>query len=297
MKWKSLSALLLASLFCASAALAGGSAPARCKTRYPVVLAHGFAFSAKVLGIVDYWWGIEGALEDEGAAVYVTSVNGMDGTVAKAKEFKRQFLQIKAVTGSAKMNVIGHSHGAIYSRYAISNLGLYPFVKSLTSICGPHRGSSIADLVMYDLPAGLRDVGTDVVDFLYAWVMGDTNPDSAQNGWDLTTGFMAGTFNPGTPNMAGVYYQSWASQAKWSCPWLVLEPLWVIMLAKEGPNDGVVGVESAKWGNFRGVEKGAWYSSGVDHAGMVGHFLGFTPGFDPQEFYVDLVEELKNKGY
>jgi triacylglycerol lipase len=32
---------------------------------YPIVLAHGMGAQAKIVNIVDYWWGIEDALEDE----------------------------------------------------------------------------------------------------------------------------------------------------------------------------------------------------------------------------------------
>lgn len=69
------------------------------------------------------------------------------------------------------------------------------------------------------------------------------------------------------------------------------------MLAKEGANDGLVGVESAKWGNFRGVEDAAWYSPGCDHLNMVGHLFGVTPGFDAPEFFTGIVGDLKNRGY
>ena len=38
----------------------GGSSDT-CDTEYPIVLAHGMGASAEILGIVDYWWGIEDA--------------------------------------------------------------------------------------------------------------------------------------------------------------------------------------------------------------------------------------------
>lgn len=269
----------------------------RCSTKYPIVLAHGMGASAEILGIVDYWWKIPEALRANGAKVYVTSVNGMDSTRNKALDFKRQVLEILAVSGAQKVNIIGHSHGTIYSRDAISNLGLAPYVASHTSICGPHKGSSVADLIMYNTPDFVRDILGDSLDFVYAYIFGDTNPNSVQNGYDVCTDYMKNVFNPNTPNMPGIYYQSWASKIKWAAPTLVLEPTWLYLLAKEGANDGLVSVESAKWGNFRGTISGAWWSPGVDHINMIGHFFGITPGFDAEEFYVELVEDLKNRGY
>ena len=277
-------------------ALAGGDTD-RCDTRYPIVMAHGMGASAEILGIVDYWWGIPEALEDEGADVYITSVNGMDSTRNKAITFKNQFLAIQAVTGAAKLNIIGHSHGTIYTRDAISNLGIGSYVASYTSIAGPHRGSAIADVIIGIVPDSLEWLVGDTLDFVYAFIFGDTNPDSLQNGYDVTRPYMINTFNPNTPNVAGIYYQSWAAKAKTSCPSLILEPTWLVLLAYEGANDGLVSVNSAKWGNFQGVEDAAWYSVGCDHLNIVDQLFGITPGFDAGEFYVSLAEDLKARGY
>lgn len=276
--------------------MAAGSGPAA-DTRYPVVLAHGMAASAEILGIIDYWWGIPEAMRDAGCEVYVTSVNGMDGTANKAADFKRQVLEILAASNAEKVNVIGHSHGTLYTRYAISNLGLGDKVASYTSIAGPHQGSAMADTIMYGIPEELHGLAGGTLDFLYTWVFGDKNPDSLENGWNLTTAYMKDVFNPNTPDVAGLYYQSWAAKAKWSCPNVILEPTWAIMLLKEGANDGLVGVESAKWGHFRGVEEAAWYSAGCDHLNIVGQLFGVTPGFDAPEFYVGIASELKEMGY
>lgn len=298
MKTKALTILAVLVVILPCVALAGGSTNYTCNTKYPVVLAHGMAASAQILGIVDYWWGIEDALEDEGATVFTTAVNAMGGTVDKAKDFNRQVLEICAVTGKAKVNIIGHSHGTIYSRYAISNLGLAGKVRSWTSCNGPHRGSALADLIANDVPDVLESLASNVLDFLYTWVMGDTDPDFNQNIVDLTKSYMTNVFNPNCPNISGIYYQSYTTKAKIGCPSVVLEPLWLIMLAMgEGDNDGLVSVTSAKWGTFRGTEGGAWYSPGVDHINAVGHLFGLTPGFDAPAYYVNIVKDLKNKGY
>src|SRR5271157_996646 len=95
------------------AVFAGGSS-STCATKYPVVLAHGMGAQAKILGFIDYWGDIPGALSDEGARVYVTSVNAMDATSSKGASFRQQILEILAITGAAKVNIIGHSHGTIY---------------------------------------------------------------------------------------------------------------------------------------------------------------------------------------
>ena len=291
-------AVLLSVFMLPAAGFAGGDAPI-CDTKYPIVLAHGMGASAEILGIVDYWWGIEDALEDEGADVYITSVNGMDSTENKAWDFWGQYMQILSQTGASKANIIGHSHGTLYTRYAISNLILDAEgkVASHTSLAGPHRGSAIADMLMYGLNDDIKSALGGSLDFVYAFVFGDDDPDSLENGYDLCTDYMTEIFNPATPNVDDVYYQSWAAKAKTSCPSVVLQPTWLILLAAEGGNDGLVSVDSAKWGKFRGVQDAAWYSPGCDHLNMVGHLFGATPGFNAPEFFVGIVSELKNDGY
>ncbi len=277
-------------------AFAGGSSDS-CATKYPLVLAHGMGASAEILGIMDYWWGIKDPLEDEGCDVYITSVNGMDSNVNKAADFKSQVLQILAISGSPKVNIIGHSHGTVYSRYMISNLGMASKVATHTSIAGPHRGSELADLIMYSFSDDVVDLLGGALDLVYAYIMGDTDPNSVENGYDMTTPYME-TFNANTPNDPNIYYQSWAAKAKTGCPSVLLEIPWLIMLAEgAGANDGLVSVDSAKWGNFRGVEDAAWWSIGCDHLNIVGMFLGITPGFDAPEFYVGIASELKDWGY
>ncbi|MEW5734068.1 MAG: alpha/beta fold hydrolase [Thermodesulfobacteriota bacterium] len=299
MKSLRLTALVIAlALLAPAAALAGGSSSSyTCNTKYPVILSHGMGAQAQILGIIDYWWGIEPALEDEGANVYITSVNGMDSTATKAAAWKKQLLQILAVTGKAKANVIGHSHGTIYTRYAMTNLGCAGKVATHTSIAGPHKGSSVANLMVYDLNSAVSMLTTDALDFIYTFLFGDTNPDTRQNLYDLCTDYMQNVFNPKTPNCSGVYYQSWAAKAKWATPNIFFMPTWLYMLAKEGDNDGLVSVNSAKWGTFRGVQQAAWWSPGCDHLTIVGLMFGITPGFDAPDFYVDVVSDLKKKGY
>ena len=299
--YKKIAFVILALALIIPSSLTAGGDSNPCGTRYPIVLAHGMGASATIslfgLNIIDYWWGIEDALEDEGADVYITTVNGMDTTANKAAAFRAQFLQILAVTGRVKANIIGHSHGTVYTRYAITNLGLAAKVASHTSISGPHRGSSIADFIFNLVPQGGWTLVGSTLDFVYAFVFGDTNPNSLQNGLEMTRPRMQNVFNPNCPNAAGVYYQSWTSKVRYMSNSLILEIPWLICKYYEGDNDGLVSVTSAKWGNFRGVIEGDWWSGGVDHLNIVGQLFGVTPGFDAPDFFVGIVKDLKNRGY
>ena len=280
------------------ALFAGGSSSNSCATQNPVVLAHGMGAQAQILYIIDYWGDIPDAIEDEGGEVYVTSVNAVDGTAAKAADFRNQVLAILAISGASRVNIIGHSHGTLYSRYAISNLSLAANVASHTSIGGPHRGSALADVIMGVIPDSLEWLVGDLLELAMVFIMGDSGGDAIQNGYDLTRSNMQNVFNPNTPDMPGIYYQSWASSVTNPIAAGLLAPTWAIMLIYEGANDGLVAVTSAKWGNYRGIMTSSWWFGGVNHmAQCVKTFGGDPPGFECEDFFVDVVSELKDMGY
>ena len=149
----------------------------------------------------------------------------------------------------------------------------------------------------YATAPGEKALGA-ILDFIYANIIGDDNPNSAQNCYDMQTAYIINIFNPNTPNVPGVYYQSWTGKIRYISPlniWAAV--LWPLIGAREGDNDGCVSVTSGKWGVFKGVLSGAWWCDGVDHIKVINHPFGITPGFDAKGFYVGIVEELKDKGF
>ena len=293
---KFLCVMFLAIIFFPAALFAAGTdESSKCDTKYPVILSHGMGASYEIAwGIEKYWHNIPDALQDEGAEVYITSVDAMGTTAEKAAQWYRQLLEIKAATGAEKFNVIGHSHGSVYTRYAISNFkGCDAMIASHTSIAGPHGGSAMAEVVL-----GLVDdtfIG-DLIDAAIKLIMSNNNADTAANLADLTRDFMINDFNPNVPNMDGIYYQSYAYKIASLAGAGLFAATWPIMKYFEGDNDGLVSVTSARWGTFRGVIKGtSWI--GVNHLGAVDMLWGITPGFDAPEFFVDVVSELKDWGF
>ena len=279
------------------ALFAGGSKHDKCKTKYPIILAHGMGATDDMLGFINYWWKIEEALEDEGAVVYVTKVNCMDSTDDKAQQFKAEFLRVKEATRAAKINIIGHSHGTIYTRHAMTNYGIGSMVSSHTSMAGPHRGSAVADVILDIVPDSGEWLVGAVIDAVYGFLMGDVDGNTIANAYDLTRDNMVNVFNPNCQNLSTVYYQSYATKIKTVTPELVLQPTWLLLLFYEGANDGLVSTTSAQWGTFRGVESGAWWCGGVSHYNSVNQLFGLTPGIDVPGWYVNIVNDLKKKGY
>lgn len=138
--------LLALALFPATSFAAGYT-----QTNYPIVLVHGL-FGFDNIGPVDYWYGVPSALRADGAKVYVAQVSAANSTEVRGEQLLTQVKQILAVTGAAKVNLMGHSHGGPTSRYVAS---VRPdLVASVTSIGGVNKGSAVADLLLNVAPPG-----------------------------------------------------------------------------------------------------------------------------------------------
>ena len=280
--------------------MASMAATTKCATKYPIILAHGAGFESNVLGIVDYWGKIPAAMRNNGANVFITNVSAMESKANKAAQWKPQFLEVLAVTGASKVNVIGHSDGCLYTRYAISNLGLAKYVASHTSMGGPHRGSSMADVIMEIGDATkLTNVVGSALDMVLSFINGGDAENAVTNGYELTRPYMMDVFNPNTPDMSGIYYQSYTGKVTNALGGGIVLATWAIMKPYEGDNDGLVSVTSAQWGNFRGVLDGGFWSGfgGVNHFAEVGALVIVTPGYDAPTVFVNIAADLKNRGF
>ncbi|HNR88121.1 MAG TPA: alpha/beta hydrolase [Spirochaetota bacterium] len=291
------------------AAFAGGSAEKKCNTKYPIILSHGMGVRDSILG-VNYWYGIPDALRDEGARVYISNQNAFGSHAQRGEQLRAYIMGVLALYNyNTKVNIIGHSQGTLDSRYVIATPITYTvggktytrkmsdFIASWTGIAGPNRGSAVADVILGALPNGTHTTVGAIINAA-GWLMGDVKPDSLGAARNLTRDYMCNVFNKAYPDQPGVYYQSWAAKIKTlTADCVLIEPTHLILKFYEGDNDGLVSVSSAKWGNFRGVVSGAWWCGGVSHFNIVDQFFGVTPGFDAPAFYVDIVNDLKKRGY
>jgi triacylglycerol lipase len=284
----------------------GSSATVKCETRYPIILAHGALVpSVNAFGGL-YWGAIPDALEDAGATVYVLNHRTTGYSYDMATDMGRELAYLFAIhPGWKKVNIIGHSQGTLASRFLIANCNVpgkgraRDLVASLTCISGPHRGSEIADLLtgLKKLMPGVAKYVISAVNILERTIMLQGTADSRAALECLTTKYQREVFNPMTPNQSGVYYQSWAGRITRFD--LFSSDMYDITgeamkLMGAGPNDGMVSISSARWGNFRGELTGTWWSNGVNHGEEVGDD---TTGFDIPGFYINVVKELKEKGF
>lgn len=264
-----------------------------CKTNYPIVLVHGVFFRDRKY--LNYWGRIPGELIRNGAQIFYGGQQSAARTADAAAELTRNIMQIIHDTGCEKVNIIAHSKGGLESRYAISRLGLAPYVASLTTINTPHRGCAFVDWLLEKMPK----CACDWIAKRYNSIMkslGDTNPDFYAAVCDLTSQHCAAT-NPQIPDAPGVFYQSIGSKmSRWNSAPFPQNMTYLLVRFFEKENDGLVGVDSMKWGSQFSLVSTLGHR-GIGHGDMVDLHRHNIRGFDVREFYVELVQELKDKGF
>lgn len=262
-----------------------------CATRYPLMLVHGIGF--RDLRYFNYWGRIPRELKRNGAMIYYGNQEAL-GTIAyNAEDIRKRILQIREETGAEKVNIIAHSKGGLDARCAITTLGMSPYVASLTTMNTPHRGCRFVDYACR-LPEGFYRFVAGCFDRTFAR-FGDKSPDFYTATHQFSTEASA-RFNENTPDMPGVYYQSYTSKMRNPFSHLLLSIPYCLIRPLEGENDGLVSVESAKWGEFRGVFSNQRLR-GISHGDIIDLTRQDYRSFDVLETYVRIVAELKEKGF
>lgn len=261
-----------------------------CATKYPILLVHGMGF--RDWKYFNYWGRIPKELIKNGAKIYYGHQEACATIDTNSQLIKNKILEIKAETGCEKVNIIAHSKGGLDSRYAITKLGMADSVASLTTVGTPHRGSQVAEEANA-IPDSIYRKVSDFMDKRFK-SFGDNTPDFYTLAHQLSCGF-AEKFNAEVPDSDKVYYQSYASVMKYPFSFNLLG-FTNLLLHKYGANDGLVTVESAKWGNFRGTFE-TKHIRGISHGDTIDLKREDYKGFDPREEYVKIVSELKEMGY
>lgn len=264
-----------------------------CRTRYPLLLVHGVFF--RDFRFFNYWGRIPTELIRNGARIYYGSQQSAASVARCGEELAARIRQIVQETGCGKVNIIAHSKGGLDSRYAISRCGAADCVASLTTVNTPHRGCLFADYLLTKIPDRIcRGVAAKYNGALKHF--GDPEPDFMEAVRDLTASACVRR-NPEIPDNPQVFYQSVGSKMnRASSGRFPLNMVYPMVKHFDGDNDGLVSVESMKWGadfTCRTVPSGR----GISHGDMIDLNRENIPGFDVREFYVDLVHNLKEMGF
>ncbi len=302
---------LLASLLAVTAATVSVNAAAAstyAQTKYPIVLAHGmFGFKSLLGGAIDYWYQIPSDLQSNGAKVYVTQVAALESSEVRGEQLLSQVKDILAITGAAKVNLIGHSHGGHSIRYVAAAIPTR--VASVTGVGSPVKGSPVADLVQSTGP--LSPIAYAALNALAGIIELFNGPgsytQSAKNSIAAlsTAGSAAFTakYPAGVPTTAcgagaakanGINFYSWGGTSRLTN---VLDPTDVLLGATglfiSGANDGLVGQCSS----HLGVVLRDNYS--MNHLDEVNLMFGLRDIFstDPKSVYREHANRLKLAGF
>jgi triacylglycerol lipase len=292
----------------AVSAAPGAHAGVAAKTKYPIVLVHGFIGFDNVLGI-QYFYNIPTSLRNEGATVYIASVNPSQTTEFRGEELIQQMKQWAAKDGVKKFNLIGHSHGGPTIRYAAGTVPT--MVASVSTIAGTNFGSKVADEIgAHTTPSGTFDQAATAGLKLISWLTGNkstSNTDlltalnslSSQGAAEFNAQFPVGAptttcgNGPQSAKVAGnsMNWYSFSGTSVKTNSSDISDSLLAYTASYFGtePNDGLVSRCASHWGK---VIKDNYPWNHLDEINQV--FGGIAKGApDPTAFYVQHANRLK----
>jgi triacylglycerol lipase len=289
-------------------------------TLYPIVLVPGLMGFVKLV-IYPYWFGIVPALRRGGAQVIPVMVSAVNSTEIRGEQLLARIEEILKETGAAKVNLIGHSQGALTIRYVA---GVRPdLVASVTSVAGPNHGSELADYLEEHFPPHtvkgrvvngairLTTLITGLLDTGYRGTRLPVDVDAAHH--SLTTRGVA-QFNQlfphglpehwggeGAEEVNGVRYYSWSGTLQpgrtdrgrnvFDTSNLTCRIFARTFTKERGQSDGMVGRCSSHLGTVIGDD----YP--LDHFDIVNQHFGLVgKGADPVGLFLEHAARLKAAG-
>ena len=159
----------------------------------------------------------------------------------------------------------------------------------------------MADVVLAVIPSWAQPFVGVVVDTLAKLLYRDGRPqDVIAMGQSLSVSYV-NSFNTTTPNVSGMKYYSYGSKMAFADP--IQHPLmaltypvtWAggIYYGLGSSNDGVVPLESQKWGTWKGEPSSFWYATGLDHLQATNFEWSGEYYFDVNNHYLNIAKNAK----
>lgn len=300
---KTLLTLTAAVALSLAAAMPAAAADDYTKTRYPLVLVHGFASSDQVLGFSTFY-NLPDELKAGGAAVYTPRLSGFNSDEVRGEQLIKYLETLKATQGYAKFNLIGNSQGGLTTRYVAA---VRPdLVASVTTGHTPHTGAAPADLINAVLPEDslLRPIVAGVINAFGSLLGGEAdaiatlNQLNSQGAAEFNRKYPQGRpateCGAGEGLVNGVRYYSFGGVGVSTN---LLDPTDLSAIAASltylgEPNDGIVGQCSSHWGEVLRDDY-LW-----NHYDSVNQVFGLRSVFssNPVTVYRAHANRLKNLG-
>ena len=256
-------------------------------TKYPIVLVHGIAL--KDWRFFRAFGRTERLLSGAGYAVSTADTDSFGRIETNAEQLCDYVNGVLSKTGAEKVNIIAHSKGGLDTLYMIDKLGMADRVASVTFLCTPHRGSRIATM-LYGLPRPVRGFLAFWINFWYK-LFGDKHPDA------LTVCHQLSSAPDGVlefSTVGGIYMQSYSTKLDRSRDDFVMGiPLVFSKRLERSDSDGLVSVDSAKFGEYRGH----CIDASISHTEIVDFMVRKSKKEKIYAFYLALASDLAKRGY
>jgi len=260
-------------------------------TKYPIILIHGIAATDKN-SLIDFWGRIPKVFEESGVEYYFGNTDAWNSYKINAEKLKDKIDEVLSKHEGNKVNLIAHSKGGIDARYLIHHYRYHEKIASLTTINTPHHGAELADLFLK--PRISHSLATKKIMEVLAKLFLDEKPDPYSSILELTTNEMK-AFNEEIKSPETVYVQSYYSTMTSGSEDLFLAPTFKYLTKQFGLNDGIITEHSAKWG--QNVVKIEAKNRGLSHSEIVDIKKKDIPDFSVPNFYLSIIEKLKEIGY
>lgn len=286
-------------------------------TLHPILLVHGL-FGFDRIANFELFHDIKQALRNAGARVFVPHLSATHSNETRGEQLLAQIKRVLQGTGASKVNLIGHSQGALAARYA--GAVAPESVASVTSVSGPNHGSELADFLRKALtPGQLPEHVAETLVTLFAEFLAllgghRQTPQNALAALNALTTEGVGVFNgkypQGLPKTRGgngcelengVRYYSWSGTLQGSLlegGLKAIHPLHNCLRAfsryfviEAEHNDGMVGRYSSHLGTVIRSDYSLDHLETLRQTGIV-----TAPSVDPIDLYVQHAERLKKAG-
>lgn len=255
-------------------------------TRYPVILVHGIILKDNLF--FKSFGKIEKSLKLRGYSVSTAPTDGFGTIENNAAQLKDYVEEVLEKEHAEKVNLIAHSKGGLDSIHMIEAIGMEDKVASLTTLCTPHRGSPIASYILGYPKWILRFIAFWIN--LWYRIFGDRSPDCLEVCRQLKQREEADTIHFSEK----VYCQSYSTALKKARDDFVMGiPFFFSKRLEKKETDGLVAVDSAKFGNYRGN----CIEDSVSHSEIVGFMANRKKKERIIGFYLQLLNELTEMGF
>lgn len=265
--------------------------PVSVRLRYPVLLCHGYGAIASLVKPSPLY-DVAMLMRSHNVPAWAPNIVPYATTETRAEEWIRIIEKLTASADAEKINIVAHSMGGLDMRYALSQYDIGDKVESFTSVCTPHRGTSLAELAL-KTPEAIRDKLGDFLDWMGNNMFPRIESDSVGSIEQLTRRYAEEVFNPSVSDLTGLPCYSYTSAVGRGTD----QPIKVItryqnhyIFDREGINDGFVSVESGKWGEHIAT-------GNISHLEQINLNIKNDRKKLFEKFWLDVIRMLESKGH